>query len=128
LLPLTSDHFLITGAPVLEFKSGSLDKRDDVASLPATGATVVSSDGVPIAVFAGPTLTRFRGTVFDTIGPGRSNGTAAALPSGRIVVIGGGDPPGSRDALLIDPVTPGVTTAVNVLETPRFHPLVAVTS
>jgi hypothetical protein len=128
LVPLSSDHFLITGTPALELKAGAIEMRDDVPSLPATGASVIASDGVASAVFAGAKLTRFRGNTFDSFDPGRSNGTAAALPSGRIAVIGGGDPPGSRDALVIDPANRSVNTVVNVLEMPRFHPLVAVTS
>jgi hypothetical protein len=129
LVPLGSDHFLITGVPALEVKAGVIDKRTEVAGLPSTAASVVPGSGVAIAIFAGAVITRFRGNAFDTLGSGgRNNGTATALPSGRIVVIGGGDPPGSRDALVIDGVNGGVAVMPGVLATARFHPMIAATS
>ncbi|TMQ06348.1 MAG: hypothetical protein E6J90_45535 [Deltaproteobacteria bacterium] len=128
LVPLGADHFLITGVPALEVKSDMVDKRTDVLGLPSAAASLVPGDGVPTAVFAGSTLTRFRGTAFDNLGAGRSNASAATLPNGRVVVIGGGDPPGTHDALLIDGVNGGIGVVTGVLATTRFHPLVAATS
>ena len=128
IVPTGAEHYLITGTPALGLDVGTLAARTDIAALPAVAAAVVPADGVPVAIFAGAQLVRFRQGTFDTLtGSGRSNATAAALPDGRVVVIGGGDPL-SRDALVIDGATGMVTVIPNAIATPRSTPSVAATS
>jgi len=127
IVPTGPEHYLITGTPALGLDVGALAARTDIAALPAVAAAVVPADGVPAAIFAGAQLVRFRQGAFDTLGSGRSNATAAALPDGRVVVIGGGAPL-SPDALVIDAATGIVTVISNALATPRSTPSVAATS
>jgi hypothetical protein len=129
MVPIGAEQFLITGTPALTLAQGTLAARTDVAAIPAVGAAVVAADGTPAAIFAGAQLVRFRQGAFDTLGAGsRSNATAAALPDGRVVVIGGGDPTPSRDALVIDGATGAVTVIPNAIATARSRPSVAATS
>jgi hypothetical protein len=131
MVPVGSDRFLITGAPPLALSGSSLTPRTDIAALPAVGAAVVPADGIPTAIFAGPQLVRFRGDAFDTLdgnGSGGGDAVAAALPDGRVVMIGGGDPAPSRAALVIDGATGMVTVIPDALATPRAHPSLAATS
>ncbi len=128
IVPTGPEHYLITGTPALGLDIGTLAARTDIAALPAVAAAVVPADGMPAAIFAGAQLVRFRGGAFDTLaGSGRSNASAATLPDGRVVVIGGGAPL-SRDALVIDAATGMVTVIPNALVTPRSTPSVAATS
>jgi len=128
IVPTGAEHYLITGTPALGLDVGTLAARTDIAALPAVAAAVVPADGIPAAIFAGAQLVRFRQGAFDILaGSGRSNTTAAALPGGRVVVIGGGAPL-SRDALVIDGATGMVTVIPNAIATPRSTPSVAATS
>lgn len=128
LLPTGDGRFLITGTPVLAFDSitGLLNPRTDVAELPAVGASALLPDGSRASIFVGAQLLWLRGGAFSNVGTGRSNATAAALPGGRLVVIGGGDPP-SRDALVIDGTTGVVSMIPDALAVGRLRPLVAAT-
>jgi hypothetical protein len=129
IVPTGAEHFLITGTPVLGLDVGMLAARTDIATLPATGAAVVLADGMPAAIFAGAQLVRFRQGAFDTLaGGGRSNATAATLSDGRVVVIGGGDPALSRDALVIDVATGVITVIPDAIATARSQPSLAATS
>lgn len=129
IVPTGAEHFLITGTPALTLEQGTLAARTDIAALPAVGAAVVAADGTPAAIFAGAELVRFRQGAFDTLDAGgRSNATAATLPDGRVVVIGGGDPAPSRDALVIDGATGAVTVIPGTLATARSRPSLAATS
>jgi hypothetical protein len=128
MVTLVPELYLITGTPPLLLKLGTLTSRGDLPMLPATGAAGVASDGTPTAVFAGSQLVRYHQNVFDTLtGTSPSGATAATLPSGKVVVIGGGSPP-SRDALVIDTTTGEVAPVANVLATPRVRPSVVATS
>jgi hypothetical protein len=124
-----SDHYLITGTPALGLELGTLVARTDIASLPAVGAAVVPPDGMPAAIFADAVLVRFRQGAFDTLaGNGHIDAAAATLPDGRVVVIGGGEPALSRDALVINGATGEVTVIHDAIATARAHPSVAATS
>jgi hypothetical protein len=126
LVPIGTEHFLITGTPALELTSGMVMARSDIAELPATGAAA-TGDATPTAVFSGAALVRFRGGSFDTLpGGGRGHAVATKLPDGRIAVLGGA--PGGRDALVIDGATGAVTTVSNALSQERRDPVVATTS
>lgn len=127
MVPIAPEHYLITGTPALELRSGKLTARSDVGGLPPSGAPVVPGDGNPTAIFAGPALVRFRGGGFDTLpGDGRTGGTATTLPDGRVAVLGGMPP--SADALVIDGATGQITLVPGVLSTARRHPAVATTA
>lgn len=127
IVPTGSAHYLITGTPALALDLGALAARTDIATLPAVGAAAVPVDRIPVAIFAGEALVRFRQGAFDTLtGSGHSNATAATLPDGRVIVIGG-DPP-SREALVIDGATGAVTVIPDAIATARSHPSVAATS
>jgi hypothetical protein len=129
MVPVGPESFLITGAPPLALAGGSLAPRTDIAALPAAGAAVVPADGIPTAIFVGAQLVRFRQDAFDTIGgEGGGDAAAAALPDGRVVVIGGGDPAPSRAALVIDGATGIVTVLPDALATARARPSLAATS
>jgi hypothetical protein len=128
IVPVGAEHFLITGQPALTLDRGALAARSDVTALPPVGAPGAPTDGTPTAIFAGPQLVRFRQEAFDTLtGTGRSNATAASLPDGRVVVIGGGEPL-TGDALVIDGATGEVTAVPGALAAPRNRPSIAATS
>jgi hypothetical protein len=101
-VPIGNDHFLITGMPAAELdgEDGSMTARTEVASLPAAGASVVGTDGVLAAVFAGDTgIVRYRNGAFDTIDATPRTGAAVvALPGGKLAVVCGGP------TLMVDPV------------------------
>lgn len=127
LVSLGGEHYLITGKPALELASGVLSVREDIAELPPAGATALP-DATPTAVFAGPSLVRFRGDAFEPLaGAGRTDATAVTLPDGRVAVLGGSDE-AARDALVIDGATGAVTTVPGVLVGPRARPAVAATT
>ena len=130
IVPIGSEHFLITGTPALELALGALTPRTDLAALPAVGAAAVAADGTPAAIFAGASLVRFRQGVFDTLrgDGGGSDATAATLPGGRVVVIGGGSPTPSRDALVIDGAAGTVSVIPGALAIARARPSLATTS
>jgi hypothetical protein len=130
IVPIGSEHFLITGTPALALESGAVTPRTDIAALPAVGAAAVAVDGTPAAIFAGASLVRFRLDGFDTLrgDGGSSEATAATLPGGRVVVIGGGAPTPSRDALVIDSATGAVTVIPGALAIARARPSLAATS
>lgn len=130
VVPIGGARYLITGAPALAFDAftGALAARTDIAELPATGAAGALANDMRPAIFAGSELVRFRASGFDTLGPGRRDATAVALPGGRIAVLGGSDPASARDALVVDPETGAVTAIPGALATARSRPLVAATS
>jgi hypothetical protein len=129
IVPTSTNHYLITGTPALGFDLGTLAARTDIDALPAEAATVVPADGKPAAIFAGAQLVRYRQDKFDSLaGSERRNATAAALPGGRVVVIGGGAPELTRDALVIDAATGMISAIPDVLTVARSHPSVAATS
>ena len=130
LVPIASDHYLVTGAPPLDLQIGTVTARTDVASLPAAGTEVVPGDGNPTAIFAGPGLLRYRGGQFDALGgdAGANLGPGAAtvlLPDGRIGVFGGSPGP---DALVVDAATGAVTAVAGALSVARQFPAAAATS
>jgi hypothetical protein len=127
---LGGDRFLITGAPPLELAAGQLAEADEIAAI-SGGAAVTASDRVTTAVVideATGELLRLRGGAPEPLGAQRKNGTAAALPGGRIAVIGGDAAP--RDALVVDAASGALTpvpgalaeayATLAVAATPRF--------
>lgn len=128
MVTLVPELYLVTGTPPLQLKLGALTARGDLPTLPATGAAGFATDGTPTAVFADAQLVRYHQNVFDVLaGDGRRDATAATLPGGKVVVLGGGSPP-SRDALVIDTTTGEVAAVANVLATARVRPSVVATS
>lgn len=127
MVTLVPERYLVTGTPPLELNLGTLTTRSDIATLPATGAASLAPDGTPTAIFDGPQLVRYQKDAFDVLsGSGLGDATAATLPDGRIVVLGGTPP--SRDALVIDATTGAVTPIPEVLATARSQPSLAATS
>jgi Galactose oxidase, central domain len=125
IVPLP-DRYLITGTPALELVALTLQARTDLAGLPAVGATAAAG-GTRLTVFAGAPLIRFRDTAPDTLaGSAPLDATAHALPDGRVVFFGGGDP-ASRDAIVVS-ADGTVTVIPDALATPRAHPTIAATS
>ena len=129
-VPLGGDRFLIAGAPPLELASGQLAETAALAAI-SGGATVTASDRVITTVVideATGELLRLRGGAPEALGAERKNGTAAALPGGRIAVLGGDAAP--RDAVVVDAASgelvpvPGALAAayatLAVAATPRF--------
>jgi hypothetical protein len=88
MVAIGTERFLVTGAPPLEVTATSLTPRTEVESLGASGATVLGSDGVRAAVFAGDSgLVRFRDETFTVLDPTpRPGAHTAPLPEGEILV------------------------------------------
>jgi hypothetical protein len=129
LIPIGAERYLVTGAPPLTLQTGALTPQSGIAALPAVGAAGGADGGMATAVFAGAQLVWFHRDGFQTLdNPGRSDASATALPDGRVVVIGGGDPVPSRDAVIIDGATGAVTVVPDALATPRIRPSLAATS
>lgn len=127
IVPVGPEQFLVTGTPALDLTSGALTVRGDVPALPAAGTTVLAIDGSRTAIFAGATLLRFKLGAFTTLSDEpRPGATAATLPDGRVVVAGGTPP--SRELLLVDSVTGGVSAIANALAVARSRPALAVTA
>jgi hypothetical protein len=107
-VPLGADNFLVSGMPAAELSggTGSLASLTAVASLPAAGASVIASDGVATALFAGDTgLVRFRNGAFDTLdATPRAGASVTALPGGKLAVACGGP------TLRVDAATGAVDT------------------
>ncbi|HEU4729678.1 MAG TPA: kelch repeat-containing protein [Kofleriaceae bacterium] len=126
LIELVPELYVVTGAPPLELRLGSLTQLTGMPSLPPAGSSSVASDGAPAAIFTDSALVRYHAGSFEVLpGGGRIDGAVATLPGGDIIVLGGGSPL-SRDALVID-AGGAVTTMPGVLATGRVRPSVAVT-
>jgi hypothetical protein len=130
-VPIGTEHYLITGTPPLELELGTLSVRVDVPALPPAGASLVSTDGVPTALFVGSAgIIRYRDGVFETISvEPRVGASVIALADNRFVVLGGG-PTGdmlTRDGLAIDAISGVVTTIPNLLATARRDAAAAIT-
>lgn len=129
-LSIGDENILVTGAPiaVISGTTGTVVARDDLPSLPPSGAAVVGTDGVAAAIFAGADgVTRFRSNVFDALSipaATRADAVVVALPAGKVGVVCGG-----ADAIVIDaaagtaqtfPAIPSeVRTGCAVAATPR---------
>jgi hypothetical protein len=113
--PLGNDMFLISGTPAAQLSggNGSLTARTEVASLPDAGASVVATDGVATALFAGDTgIVRFRNAAFDTLdATPRPGASVTALPDGTLAVACGGP------TLRVDATTGAITTFADHPET-----------
>ena len=122
-VPIAAERYLITGTPALDFAGTALTARGDIAGLPAIGAAG-SAGGAAFAIFGDAPLVRYRPDAFDPLaGSGPPGGVAAALPDGRVVIVGGA----SRDALVIDGAG-AVATVAGALTVARTRPTVAATS
>ena len=129
MVSIGPDRFLVTGRPALTLDRGALDQRTDIAALPPIGAPLTLPSGAAAAVFADDALVLYRAGEFTILtASSASDATAAALPDGRGVVIGGLDPEPQHDALVIDGETGQVTVAAGVLATARSSPSVAATA
>jgi len=116
------DRFLVSGAPPGELAGGELAPRTDIASLPAAGASVISTDGARTALFAGASsLIRFRDDRFETLA-GSGAAVAGVATTGKLVVIGTG-----TDAALVDAASGGIEPHPGVLSAARTAPAVAAT-
>jgi hypothetical protein len=95
-VPIGGERFLVTGAPVAELFTldGSVIAREEIATLPATGAAVVGNDGIPTAIFAGPDgVVRVRNNTFSSLSipeAARAGASAVAVPGGKVLVACGG--------------------------------------
>jgi hypothetical protein len=129
IVPIGLERFLVTGSPPLTLDRGILAPRSDVAALPPTGATLSLPDGTASAVFAGDPILLLRAGTLEPLARSAPPGaSAASLPGGRAVVIGGLDPVPVRDALVVDGATGEVSVVANAIATPRAHPSLASTS
>jgi len=129
MVSIGTDRYLITGAPPLTLDRGSLAQRDDIDMLPASGAPLTLLDASAGAVFAGDPLVVFHAGMFQALAASaQSDATAAALPDGRAVVIGGLNPVPQHDGLIVVGDTGNVLMVSNVLQTARARPAVAATS
>lgn len=130
-VPIGSEHYVITGSPPLELEQGSLSVRVDIPTLPPAGASLLATDGLPTALFAGAGgLVRYRDGVFDTLSTEpRVGASVIALADNRFVVLGGGPAQDTltRDALVIDAITGVATTIPNALATARRDAAAAIT-
>lgn len=111
MVPLGTDRFLVTGAPILDVGTTMILTRSDLAALPTGGAGVVGTDGIQTAVFAGPAgITRFRDNAFGSLSADpHTDARAVTLPDRSILVAGGG-----AGAVRVDVVT-GELTSVTLL-------------
>jgi hypothetical protein len=97
--------------------------------LPASGAPLTLLDASAGAVFAGDPLVVYHAGMFQALAASaQGDATAAALPDGRAVVIGGLNPVPQHDALIVVGDTGNVLVVSNVLQTPRASPAVAATT
>ena len=102
-VPIGNEHFLITGAPVAEFLGldGSMIARSEVPSLPPSGVSLLGTDGMLAAIFAGASgVVRFRTGTFSELplpAAARADAKVVALPGGKVVVVCG-----TTDAVRID--------------------------
>src|SRR5262249_25372113 len=102
MVSIGTDRYLITGAPPLTLDRGSLAARADLDVLPASGAPLTLLDASAGAVFAGDPLVLYRAGMFTLLAASaQADATAAALPDGRAVVVGGLDPVPQHDALIV---------------------------
>lgn len=129
IVPIGLERFLVTGSPPLTLEGRTLAVRSDVAALPPAGATVNLPNGTTSAVFAGDPILLLRDGMLEPLTASAPAGaSAASLPGGRAVVIGGLDPTPVRDALVVDGTTGSVSVVANAIATPRAHPSLAATS
>ncbi len=114
MVPIGSDRYLATGAPILELTAQTLLTRVELPSLPQGGAGVLGPDGAPAGVFAGATgITRFRDNAFSLLsGDPRPDARVVTLPDRTLLVAGG-----ATDAVRVNVVT-GALTAI-----PSFLPV-----
>jgi hypothetical protein len=93
LVALGNERFLVTGTPAAELRGldGSLTVREDVGSLPHEGVSVVATDGVATAIFAGDSaVIRCRaGECTPLAVPGRAGARVVALPGGKVALVCG---------------------------------------
>jgi hypothetical protein len=95
-LSIGGENVLVTGAPiaVLSGTASTVTARDELPSLPPSGAAVVGNDGIAVAIFAGSDgVTRFRGNTFDALSipaAARADAVVLALPGGKVGVVCGG--------------------------------------
>jgi hypothetical protein len=129
LVPIGAERFLITGTPPLTLDRGTIAERSDVAALPPAGASLTLPDGTASAMFAGdPLVLLHDGTLEPLSTSAPTDASAASLPDGRAVVIGGLDPAPLRDALVVDGETGAVSVIPNAIATARSRPSLAATS
>ena len=127
-LSIGGEQFLISGTPALLLSGldGSVTARSDVATLPASAASVVGSDGIAAAIFAGTAgVERFRNNVFDAVtapAAARADASVTALPGGKVLV-----PCGDGDAIRIDAATGTAETFSTIPSERRTGCAVAVT-
>jgi hypothetical protein len=129
LVPIGPERFLVTGAPPLTLDRGTIAERSDIAALPAAGATLTLPDGTASAMFAGDPMVLLHSGMLEALpASAPSDASAASLPDGRGVVIGGLDPVPLHDALVIDGATGTVSVIAGALATARSRPSLAATS
>jgi len=91
-LSIGSENLLVTGAPIAELagSTSTVTMRNELPSLPPSGAAVTANDGIATAIFAGADgVYRFRNNTFDTLAltaSKRANAQVVALPGGKIGV------------------------------------------
>ena len=126
-----TNHFLVTGSPVLDLQLDVVTQRTDIVTLPRAGASAFSDGGTVSAIFAGAEgITRFQNNAFASLSPTpRVAADAATLTDNRVVVAGGGMSTTdlATDILIVDAGPGTVTSIAAALVTPRANPTVAAT-
>jgi len=128
-IPLGNEQFLITGTPPAQFSglNGEMIGRDEIASLPAAGVSLVANDGKPAAIFAGPSgVVRFREGTFTMLSipeAARPDANVVALPGGKVLVVCG-----TTNAVRIDAASGDAETLPNIPSVAKTGCAVAATS
>jgi hypothetical protein len=127
--PLGGDRYLISGMPPAELAGldGAMVARTGIDLLPPAGVTVIASDGVTTAVFAGQAgAVRFRAGAFTELAipeAARAGASVVALPAGQVGVVCGGP-----DAVRIDAASGAGETIPGVPGDDRIDCAAAVTA
>ena len=114
LVPIGNERFLASGAPPTELSGldGSMTAKTGIAEVGSGGASLLGSDGVATAVFAGPSgVVRFRNGMFTPIDLpafARAGVQVVAIGGGKVVLVCGGPGLAVLDVATLDVTMPVV--------------------